>query len=119
MRNVSRLGVLYLCTIVPGVFGQTLSITNYQLVSSQQITTTMSLVTYKADIVNKGNPEASITATATTLNPSSFTMADGQDTLKFAPVPANAQVTSSNTFSIRVNRTVTFDFANVSWSFQT
>ena len=119
MGYASRLAVLCLCAVVPGVFGQTLSITNYQFVSSQTITTSLAFVTYKADIVNKGNPIAAVLATATTLNPSSFTMAAGQDTLKFAPVPANTPVTSSNTFTIRVDRTVPFDFANLSWTFQT
>jgi hypothetical protein len=115
--------VLGLCTVVPaGLFAQgaqTLSITNYQCVSSQQVTMTLSNVTYRADIVNKGNPEATVLATATSLNPSSFTMATGQDTLSFAPVPPNTPVTSSNTFTMRVNRTVPFDFANLQWTFQT
>jgi hypothetical protein len=123
MRYVSRMAVLGFCSVVPGVLfaqgGQTLSITNYQFVSSQQVTTTLSNVTYRADIVNTGNPEATVLANATSLNPSSFTMVSSQDTLSFAPVPANTPVTSSNTFTMRVNRTVPFDFANLQWTFQT
>src|ERR1017187_7811225 len=123
MRYVSRMVVLGICTVVPGVLfaqgGQTLSITNYQFVSSQQVTATMANVTYQADVVNTGKPEAAVLATADTLNPGSFTMVLGQNTLTFAPVPANSQVTSSNTFTIRVNRTVPFDFANLQWTFQT
>src|ERR1035441_2528172 len=123
MRYVSRIAVLGLCTVVPaGLFAQggpTMSITNYQFVSSQQVTMTLSNVTYRADIVNKGNPEATVSATATSLNPSSFTMVSGQDTLSFASVPANTPVTSSNTFTLRVNRSVPFDFANLQWTLQT
>src|ERR1039457_7727006 len=123
MRYVSRMVVLGICTVVPGVLlaqgGQTLSITNYQFVSSQQVTATMANVTYQADVVNTGKPEAAVLATADTLNPGSFTMVLGQNTLTFAPVPANSQVTSSNTFTIRVNRTVPFDFGDLQWTFQT
>ena len=119
MRYVSRLAVLCLCAAVPGVFGQTLSITNYQLVSSQKITTSLAYVTYKADIINKGNPIGAVLATASTLDPASFTVAAGEDTLKFAQVPANTPVTSSNTFTIRVDRTIPFDVANITWTFQT
>src|SRR5262249_11102254 len=62
-------------------------------------------------------PLASVTATVTSLNAASFTVVQG--TLNFAPVPANGSVTSTNTFTIRVDRSVNFDFANLRWSFQT
>ena len=120
MRYVSRMAVLGFCSVVPSVlFAQQFTITNYQFVSSQQVTTTLANVTYRADIVNTGNPEATVTATGTSLNPASFTMATGLDTLSFGPVPANSQVTSSNTFTMRVNRTVPFDFASIQWTFKT
>ncbi len=106
MRYVSRMAVLGFCSLVPSVLFAQFTVTNYQFVSSQQVTATLANVTYKADIVNTGNPEATVLATATSLNPSSFTMVTGQDTLSFAPVPANTPVTSSNTFTMRVNRTV-------------
>ena len=119
MRYVSRMAVLGFCSVVPSVLFAQFTVTNYQFVSSQQVTTTLANVTYKADIVNTGNPQATVLATATSLNPASFTMVTGQDTLSFAPVPANTPVTSSNTFTMRVNRTVPFDFANVQWTFKT
>src|SRR5260370_12294588 len=119
MHYVSRMAVLGFCSVVPSVLFAQFTVTNYQFVSSQQVTATLANVTYKADIVNTGNPEATVLATATSLNPSSFTMVTGQDTLSFAPVPANTPVTSSNTFTMRVNRTVPFDFANVQWTFKT
>ena len=40
-----------------------------------------------------------------------------QGSLHFANVPANGRVTSSDTFTIRVDRTVAFDFANLEWTF--
>ena len=64
MRYVSRMAVLGFCSVVPSVlFAQQFTITNYQFVSSQQVTTTLANVTYRADIVNTGNPEATVTAT--------------------------------------------------------
>ena len=69
---------------------QSLSITNYQFVSEQRITRTSSYVTYRADLVNQGPAQSAITATVTSLAPSVQTV-PGQDTLKFGPVPSNAQ----------------------------
>jgi trimeric autotransporter adhesin len=101
-------------------FGETpgLSITNYQFVSEQRVTLTQSNVTYRADLVNPGGALASATATMTSLNPFSFRTVTGQDTLRFGPLPAGGQVTSTNTFTILVDRTVPFNWANVQWTFQ-
>src|SRR5581483_2627255 len=41
----------------------------------------------------------------------------GQATLHFSPVPANSQVPGTNTFTILVDRTVTFSFSSLQWSF--
>src|ERR1019366_5569551 len=61
---------------------------------------------------------ASATATLTSLNVVSFRVVPGQDTLQFGPVPAGGQVTSTNTFTILVDRTQPFSWANIQWSFQ-
>src|SRR5260370_17261557 len=119
MRYVSRWAVLGFCSVVPSVLFAQFTVTNYHFVSSQQVTATLANVTYKADIVNPGNPEATVLATATSLNPSSFTMVTGQDTLSFAPVPANTPVTSSNPFTMRLNRPVPSHFPNVHFTFKT
>uniref|UniRef100_Q01TD0 Ig family protein n=1 Tax=Solibacter usitatus (strain Ellin6076) TaxID=234267 RepID=Q01TD0_SOLUE len=122
MRYMGPIKMLGLSMLAPYLLlaqgGQTYSINNYSFVSEQTISVTQSYVTYKADLVNTGKPEATVQAVATSLNPSSFTLVSGQDTLLFAPVPGNGKVTSSNTFTLRVNRSIPFDFANVQWTFK-
>jgi PKD domain. len=101
-------------------FGQSsvpdLSITNYQMVSEQRATLTQSYFTYRADIVNTGRARDALTATVVS-RVSSVQVVSGQGSLRFSPVPANSQVTSSNTFMILVDRSVPFDFANLQWTF--
>ena len=43
-----------------------------------------------------------MTAIVTSLNPSIVQVAAGLDSLQFAPVTANSQVTSSNTFTLQM-----------------
>ena len=117
MRYVCLAAVAALSVLAPSTaFGQ-LSITNYQFVSQQSATPTKSDFTYRADVVNAGGPLGSVTATLTSTDPFTVRTVPGQDTLQFAPVPANSQVTSSNTFMILVDRSVPFDFANLQWTF--
>jgi hypothetical protein len=99
---------------------QGLSVTNYQFVSEQFYSTTHSYVTYRADLLNTGQALNSVTATLTSLDPVSFQVVPGQDTLHFGPVPANTQVTGAGTFTILVDRLVHFDpnFAALKWAFQ-
>src|SRR5664280_633234 len=97
--------------------GQGLSITNYQLVSAQTIQRTLN-VTYRADLVNTGTALEAVTAIVTSLNPTVH-VAAGQETLQFAPVPANSQVTSSNTFTLQIDFNVPVDFSQLQWIFQT
>src|SRR5450755_3685585 len=110
---------LLICSSLMSSSGQAqnLSITNYQFVSQTPVTATQWQVVYKADVVNGGGPLASVTAKVTSLNPFSFRTISGKDFLNFAPVPANSQVTSSNTFTILVDRSQTFNFNNLQWAF--
>ena len=119
MRNMFLATLVALSVLVPSVaFGQ-FSITNYQLVSQQSITPTKSNFTYRADLLNTGGAQGTVTATVTSVDPFSVRVVPGQDTLQFAPVPANSQTTSSNTFTIQVDQTVPFDFSKLQWTFQT
>src|SRR3982751_6006712 len=93
-----------------------LSITNYRFISEVRYTRTQWFVTYGADLTNKGAARAGVTATVTSTVPSVEVMA-GQGTLHFAPVPANSTVSSMDTFTILVDRTLPFDIATLSWSF--
>lgn len=99
------------------VWGQApaLSITNYQLVSKFG-----TAVTYRADIVNRGAALTSATATLTSLDPFSVRTRPGQDVLNFGAVPANGQVTSTNTFTVIMpNPEAPLDSSKLSWTFQT
>lgn len=117
MRYVSLAAVAVLAAVIPSAaFGQ-YSIANYQYVSEEKVTRTTSRVTYHADLVNSGPAQGSVTATYTSAA-SNVQVVAGQDKLNFAPVPANGQVTSSNTFTILVDRTVTFDWSQIHWTFQ-
>src|ERR1700676_4135307 len=119
MRYVCLAAVAALSVLAPSsAFGQ-LSITNYQLVSQQNMGPTRTNFTYRADLVNTGGPLGSATATLTSADPFSIRTVPGQDTLQFAPVPANSQVTSSNTFTILADPSVPIDFTKLQWAFQT
>jgi len=119
MRYVSLAAIVVSFSTPFLTWGAGPSVTNYQFVSEQRVTLTKSNVTYRADLVNPGGPLVSVTATVSSLNPNSFTVAPGMGALNFAPVPANSQTTSSNTFTILVDRSVAFDFASLNWTFQT
>src|SRR5450631_477915 len=123
MRYMNRgaavaLSILAGSTILGHGAAQNLTITNFQVVSQQQITATQSRVTYRADLVNPGSSFASVSATATTLNPFVVRVVPGQDTLMFAPVPANSQTTSLNTITVLINPDVAFNSSNLEFDFQ-
>src|SRR5688572_7960257 len=106
MRYVCAAAAIALSVLIPsGASAQVLSITNYQLVSEQRVTRTVYDLSYRADLVNNGPARAAVTATVTSSVPSTQVM---QGSLHFANVPANGRVTSSDTFTIRVDRTVAF-----------
>src|SRR5947207_12708065 len=93
-----------------------LSVTNYQFVSEERISRTESYVTYRADLINAGPARASVTASLTSLS-TNVRVIPGQGNLVFGPVPTNSHVTSSNTFTIYVNRIVEFNFSSLQWTF--
>src|SRR5262249_17423856 len=94
---------------------QGLSVTTYQLVSEERSSRNESALTYRADLVNPGPARTAITATVFSTVPAVQTV-PGQTNLHFAPVPASSQVTSNNTFTILVDRTVDFSFSSLQWS---
>ena len=101
--------------VCSAVFGQSLSITNYQIVSQDTNRRTIN-VTYRADLVNTGTGLETLTATVASLNPN-VQVTPGQDTLQFGPVPANSQVTSSNTFTLQLSNAAPVDFSQLRWTF--
>jgi hypothetical protein len=124
MRHFRRYVLITLSSLTSALFAQnnaapalvpsSLSITNYQLVSEQMISLFQSNVTYRADLINPGAAIPAITATLST-QASGVQIVQGN--LHFAPVPGNSQVTSNNTFTLLVDRTVTFSFTSLQWSF--
>lgn len=114
----SAIALALLAAVPPVVFGgiADLSVTNPQLVNEVRVSRTTFYVTYTADLVNAGAALPAVTATVTSLSPNIQTVPD-QRTLHFSPVPANGTVTSSNTFTILVDRSVPFDWTSLQWSF--
>ena len=92
------------------------SINNYVLVSETRLTRSVSDFEYRANVVNAGVARPNLTATVTS---SSATALVIRNTLHFSNVPANGQATSSDTFVLRVDRTATFAFTSLQWSFST
>ena len=110
-------GVIALGALIPfGASGQgSLTITNYQLVTETKITRTVSDFAYSADVVNTtGIARSSLTATFTS-NVDSAQVVQGS--LHFNNVPGNGQVTSTDTFTIRIDRSVAFDFSGITSTF--
>lgn len=89
---------------------------SYQLVTQVFVTRAQSYYTYQAILTNTGAAVGSVTATATSLSPDVSVVA-GQNTLHFPPVPANGQVSSTNTFTILVSGGNSFDPSQITWSF--
>ena len=123
MRYVCPATVMLVCALAAPLGAQVpqsqgLSITNYQFVSEQRISQTQSNVTYRADLVNTGGPHAMVTAGLTSPSPN-MVVIPGQNTLMFSPVPAQSTVTSQNTFTITVNRSVVVDLTQLQWTFLT
>ena len=117
MRNLCLTAVLAL-SFSSALAADTLSIGNFQLVDSQRVTLTKYNVTYSASLINSGPALTAVTATVTSSDPS-IQVVPNHDTLNFAPVPANSQVASSNTFTILVDRSVPFDFSKLHFTFNT
>jgi len=109
-------GVLASCLLAGQAQAQ-LSITNYKFVSEERVTRTQSNVTYTADLVNTGPPITSAVATLSTSVPN-IVVVPTANTLSFGAVPSNGQVSSNNSFTILVDRTVTFNFSDLHWSIQ-
>ena len=114
------LAVAAVTTVTPIAHAQinpsNLTITGYQLVSQTPFTQTKAYFTYRADVVNTGPTLGPITATVSSSS-SSVMVVPGQGNLHFAGVPHNAQISSSNGFTILVDRSVNFSFNQLQWSF--
>ncbi len=119
MRYVYLAAIVALSVSVPSVSnGQSVpfSITNYQLVSRQYVSASLSSITYRAELANPGPAVAAVTATVTSRSPR-ISVVPGQRNLHFPPVPANGSAASGDTFTILADSSVPFDPADLHWSF--
>jgi hypothetical protein len=95
------------------------AIVNYQFVSMVPAAAGLSFVTFKADVVNCGPALGSVTGMVKTLDPFTVRIAPGQETLTFAPVAANSEVTSNDTFTVLMNGALPLDPTKLVWTFGT
>src|ERR1019366_7218833 len=93
-----------------------LTIQGYQLLSQVPYSRTQSYFTYAASLSNAGPAIPAITATVTS-RLSSGVVVSGMGNLHFPPAPAYTTVNSLNAFTILVDRTLTFGFNALTWSF--
>jgi hypothetical protein len=117
MRYVCAAAAIALSALIPSAAsGQTpvLSITNYQLVSETRQSRTVFDYVYRADLVNNGPARSAVTAAVASSAPNIQVI---QGSLHFVNVPVGGRVTSSDHFTIRVDRTGAFDFSSLQWTF--
>lgn len=88
---------------------------SYQLISYRRITRTVWEYTYKFTIKNQGNGDVS-NVTATLQNwPSQVTVVDGNVDSFPSPVNPGDQATSTDTFTIRIDRTTPVANVDLTW----
>src|SRR5579863_731420 len=115
LRPAAATVLYWTCCAVLGQ-GQSLSITNYELLS--EVPSGSNLVdTYQVTLVNTGAALTGVKAKVTSLDPATVRVVPGTGTLNFPAVPANSQVKSANTVSFSMNRNVTFDPTYLQWTF--
>ena len=116
LRPAAATAFYLVCCAVLGQ-GQSLSITNYELLS--EVPSGSNLVeTYQVTLVNTGAALTRVKAKVTSLDPEKIHVVPGTGTLNFLAVPANGQVASANTVSFSMNRKVAFDPSYLQWTFQ-
>jgi hypothetical protein len=116
MQYVCRIVFALLMFLPWTAFGANLSIVAYQYQSETRSTRTQYFVTYTATLLNTGPSVNGATAVVSSLVPSVQIVA-GKNVIHFGPVATNAQVQSTDSFTILVDRSVPFAFTNLVWSF--
>jgi hypothetical protein len=111
---VATLGVVSLFLLSGGSTIPDLQIDpNYILVQSTRVSRTLFDVTYRARVTNTGSTTVrDVTATLTSRSSRTVVI---DDRLSFGDVPAGSTVASSDTFTIRQDRTFAFNPADLIW----
>ena len=92
-----------------------LTLTNYVLLSQQSINSSKVRLVYRADVVNSSaNAYKNVSALA--VSNSTDTVTD-KVMLDFGTVPANSQVTATNSFDVFQNPAVSFSPSALTWKF--
>lgn len=91
--------------------------TNYTFVGQARYTRNQWYVTYRAELKNSGSALPSVVARVKSVSPNVVIVPE-QDTVHFGPVPANGTISSADTFTILVDRTVAFSWSNVQWTIE-
>jgi hypothetical protein len=114
-RAYGILAILLLTLVCVGgeALAQSLTIGNYQLVSLQRITRTDYEYTYRATVTNTGPAAKKVKALVKSSSPYTVVI-DGA--LTFGTVSANGRAVSSDTFTIRQNRTYSFSWSSLVWT---
>lgn len=86
---------------------------SYQLISYRRVTRTVWEYTYKSVIKNQGNGNATNVSAQLQNWPSQVTVIDGN--VAFPDIAASAQVTSTDTFTIRIDRTTPVLNVDLTW----
>ncbi len=123
MHYVGRASVVVLSVLASSLvsaqgIGQSLTVTNYQLVSQVKGQGAQVNLVYRVDAVNSGPVTGPVTATVASLDPFSIRIFPGQDTVHFPPVPASGHVTSIDTFSIVLTGNPPPDFTKLQWTLE-
>ncbi len=122
MRSINTVAAAALSILASSMlFGQSsqgLSITHYQVVSTQPANGSQSYVTYKVDLVNPGSAQGNVTALVSSLDPFSIRLQPGQDTLTFTAVGARSTTPSNNTFTILYDANKPLDTSKLLFTFQ-
>lgn len=88
---------------------------NYQLMNSTRVGRTAYDYTYKVNIINNSFAVYNVKATVTSSAPGT-TIIDGDVT--FGDVPASGNISSPDTFTIRQNRSYSFDPSSLTWNIE-
>jgi len=113
---VFSLFVLIIASLLPTqarADASSLTVGNYQLVSSTRINRTVYEYTYKATVTNNGADATKVTATLN-IDAPGVTVLDGK--LDFGDVAMGVNVTSSDTFSVRHDRLYAFSETALEWT---
>lgn len=114
LRHFARLLPLALvATALPMVASADASVTSQQLVSSVRSGRTTFDYTYTITVQNGSRALTNATATVTSSSPATIVV---KNTVSIGDLPASATKTSTDTFTIRQDRTIPFDPSTLRWT---